>query len=166
MIKSEVSLKISAMRFKANILESFIFWSHSNFSISSLISNVPNLSSPIRNNSHRECHETWNFEKEKKKRKRSQWNNALRIPRVIRKRRFPIAVTYDCNHTHYPLRYRDETTQNPGKAARADNEMVYRDASFVYSQLVTSLRGPSSTKFYGVRSNLCPPEITGPKCTG
>lgn len=71
MIKSEVSLKISAMRFKANILESFIFWSHSNFSISSLISNVPNLSSPIRNNSHRECHETWNFEKEKKKKKKS-----------------------------------------------------------------------------------------------
>lgn len=149
------------MQFKANILKSFIFWSHSNFSLfrslSSLISNVPDLSIPIRNNSCRECHETSNFEKKKKKKSVEQ-RITFRIPRVIRKRRFPIPITYDCNHTHYPPRYRDETTQNPGKAARADNEMVYRDASFVYSQLVTSLRGPSSTKFYGVRSNLCPPD--------
>lgn len=71
----------------------------------------------------------------------------------------PIPITYDCNHTHYPVRYRDETTQNRRKAARADNKMVYRDASFVYSQLVTSLRGPSSTKLCpGVRSKFCPPD--------
>lgn len=75
---------------KANILRIFhllipIF--HSSISV---FSNVPNLSSPIRNNSRRElCHETSNFEK-----KSAEQRTTFRIPRVrvIRKGRFPIAV--------------------------------------------------------------------------